>query len=127
MLRCALAALATTFLVPLAHAQVHRNFPAQALRGELVVSAPPEATLNGQPARLAPGARIRGDNNLLATPASLTGRKLVVHYTRELNTGLLMDVWVLNAAELARKPWPVNEAQARAWSFDPIGQTWSRP
>jgi hypothetical protein len=127
MLRCALAALAISLLVPLAHAQTHRSFPSQALRGELIVSAPPEATLNGQPARLAPGARIRGENNLLATPASLSGRKLVVHYTREPNTGLLMDVWVLNAAELARKPWPVNDAQARAWTFDPAGQTWSKP
>ena len=127
MLRCALATLAAMLLVPLAHAQTHRNFPPQALRGELIVAEPPAAAMNGQPARLAPGARIRGENNMLVTPASLSGRKLVVHYTRELNTGLLMDVWVLNATELARKPWPVNDEQARAWRFDPIGQTWSKP
>ena len=40
-----------------AHAQ--RIFQTNALRGELVLKAPPEALLNGKPARLAPGARIR--------------------------------------------------------------------
>jgi hypothetical protein len=129
MLRCVTAGLCAGLVVcsAPAAAQVHRNFPAQALRGELVVTAPPDASLNGRPVRLAPGARIRGDDNLLATPASLSGRKLVVHYTLEQTTGLLMDVWVLNATERARKPWPVNAEQARAWTFDPAGQTWSRP
>lgn len=127
MLRCALAVLALSAVAPSVHAQSHRNFPANALRGELVVGAPPEALLNGQPARLAPGARIRGENNLVTTPGSLSGRKFIVHYTREATTGLLFDVWVLTAAELARRPWPVTDAEARTWSFDPVGQTWSKP
>jgi hypothetical protein len=131
MLRCVaaglMAGLITLALPDPAQAQVHRNFPAQALRGELVVATPPEVLLNGQPTRLAPGARIRGEDNLLATPGSLSGRKFVVHYTREATTGLLLEVWVLNGAELARRPWPMTEAEARAWSFDPVGQTWSKP
>ena len=138
MIRCAsaatlvaaltLATLAT--VVPIASAQPqpgHRVFPATALRGELVVTAAPEVTLNGKPERLAPGARIRGDDNLLAMSAALTGRRLTVHYTREANSGMLLDVWILKDLERANRPWPVNEREAQAWSFDPAGQTWKKP
>ena len=105
----------------------HRIFPATALRGALVIDAPPVARLNGQPARLAPGARIRGENGLLQTPASLVGRALTVHYTWEPSTGLLMDVWILNAVEQTHGPWPSNAQDARTWRFDPAAQRWSRP
>ena len=113
----------------LAYAQLpsHRTFPATALRGELLIASPPEATLNDAPARLAPGARIRGANNLLQLPASLAGQRLLVHYTLEPTTGLVLDVWILNATERARQPWPATPEQARAWRFDPTAQTWMRP
>ena len=124
MLRCVSLAAALAVL-PVA-AQVQRNFPANALRGELAVVVPPEAQLNGSPARLAPGARIRDQNNMLQVTGVLAGRKQIVHYTRDIN-GQLLDIWVLTAAELARQPWPVNDAQAKAWTFDPVGQTWSKP
>jgi hypothetical protein len=104
----------------------HRPFPATALRGELVVTAWPEALLNGAPARLAPGARLRGEDNLLRSPASLTGQTLLVHYTREASSGLVMDVWVLNPVERDNRPWPATEPEARAWSFDPVTQKWVR-
>jgi hypothetical protein len=106
-----------------AQAQTHRPFPAYALRGEMVVLQTPDISLNGKPARLAPGARVRGDTNLLQQPASLSGEKLVVHYTLD-PTGLLMDVWVLNPVELANKPWPSSPQEAQNWSFDQASQTW---
>ena len=105
----------------------HRPFPAQALRGELVVGAAPMALLNGQAARLAPGARIRGEDNLLRLPTSLAGQPVIVHYTREPSSGLLMDVWILNRAELANEPWPTSPAEAAIWRFDPASQRWARP
>ena len=105
----------------------HRSFPAHALRGELMLGAAPLAQLNGQPERLAPGARIRGEDNLLRLPTQLAGPLWLVHYTREPSSGLLMDVWILNPTERAREPWPSTPAQARAWRFDPAAQTWTRP
>lgn len=105
----------------------HRNFPPHALRGELLVGAVPLALLNGNPARLAPGARIRGDDNLLRLPTSVAGQSLVVHYTLESSSGLLMDVWILNRAELANGPWPTSPSEAATWRFDPARQRWSRP
>jgi hypothetical protein len=108
-----------------AQAQTHRPFPAQALRGELVVLQTPDISLNGKPARLAPGARVRGDTHLLQQPAALTGEKLIVHYTLDPN-GLLMDVWVLNPVELANKPWPRNPQEAESWSFDQASQVWTK-
>jgi hypothetical protein len=125
MYRCALAlALATTCLV--AQAQTHRYFPPTALRGELVITQYPDVLLNGQPARLAPGSRVKGDTNLLVQPAGLAGQKLIVHYTVETG-GLIMDVWVLNPAELANKPWPTTPVEAATWQFNPGNQTWVKP
>ncbi|WP_235538262.1 hypothetical protein [Pelomonas sp. Root1444] len=106
-----------------AQAQQHRFFPAHALRGELVITQFPDAKLNGKPARLAPGSRIKGDTNLWIPPAGLTGQKLTVHYTVE-SSGLIMDVWVLNPVELANKPWPTTPAESARWQFNPGNQTW---
>jgi len=108
-----------------ATAQVQRNFPADALRGAIVVGDPPEITLNGQPARLAPGARIRGANNMLAMSGSLSGQRLLVHYTFDIS-GHLKDVWILTPAEASRKPWPSTPEEAARWEFDATAQTWTR-
>jgi hypothetical protein len=105
--------------------QQQRAFPATALRGELRIQQPPEVSLNGRSARLAPGARIRGADNLLQMSGALAGQRLMVHYTLD-DYGLLRDVWVLTPAERARQPWPTSAAEAAAWRFDPVGQTWSR-
>ena len=125
MLRCVTLAAALIACALPAAAQMQRNFPANALRGQLVVLQPPDAQLNGRPARLAPGARIRGDNNLLVVSGAIANRRLWVHYTLDTG-GQLVDVWVLTATELAR-PWPTSPEQARAWAFNPAMQSWSRP
>lgn len=129
MHRCLLtASVALTLAVPvLASAQMlaQRNFPANALRGELVVTGAPEITLNGKAARLSPGSRIRGPNQMLLMSGAITGEKLVVNYTIE-QYGLVQDVWVLRPEEI-KKLWPKTPTEAATWSFDPIGQTWIKP
>ena len=129
MTRCvllaAIAALSFAFVAPAA-AQMPRNFPATALRGELVVTQPPDVALNGRAARLAPGARIRGSDNLLLLSGAVVGQRLVVHYTLD-GVGNVLDVWVLTPSELARRPWPTTPEQAATWQFDPAAQAWSRP
>jgi hypothetical protein len=115
----ALTLLAATFS-PLGYAQVAststtvlsdgngntatvRNFPPKVQRGTLIVTAPPDVTLNGKPDRLSPGARIRGTNNMLAMSGVLIGQSLVVNYLREPN-GMLHDVWILTALEAKIQP-----------------------
>ena len=123
MLRCALLALA--LCAPLAApAQVQRNFPHNALRGELTVAAPPDVLLNGEPARLAPGARIRNRENLLTMSSAIVGQRYVVNYTLDTR-GLVKDVWLLQAHE-NKSPWPKTPAEAERWQFDPIAQTWTK-
>ena len=128
MLRCAsLLALSLSLGLALpAAAQTQRQFTSKALRGELVFGAPPEVTLNGKPARLAPGARVRDANNLIQLPASLAGRKAIVNYTLELE-GQLLDVWILTAQEAAKQPWPRTLQEAQTWSFSDGGQVWIKP
>jgi hypothetical protein len=123
MLRCvAVAAVFAACIAPAA-AQTARPFPAQALRGELVVQQPPAVLLNGRRARLAPGARIRGQDNLLLTQGALAGARWLVHYTIDPQ-GLLLEVWVLTPAEMANQPWPSTPEQAATWAFDPLAQKW---
>lgn len=127
MLRCVLvtaASAAALLAAAPAAAQTPRTFPATALRGEILVTQPPEIRLNGQPARLAPGARLFDERNQQQLSGALVGRKLVVHYTRDA-MGQPLNVWVLTPEELARRPWPTTEAQARAWFFDPAAQHWT--
>jgi len=126
MIRCVAALTAAVLFVAGACAQpVQRNFPATALRGEITFGQPPEVLLNGQPARLAPAARIRGLNNLLVMSGALMGQRAVVHYTLD-PLGLLHDVWILTEAERAKQPWPTTAIDARAWSFDPLAQVWTQ-
>jgi len=128
MTRCVAALLLALVLAghPLAQT-VQRNFPANALRGEISFGQPPEVLVNGQPMRLAPAARIRGLNNLLVMSGALMGqRKVVVNYTLD-PLGLVQDVWILTDTERAKQPWPTNPKDAKVWSFDPIAQVWTRP
>ena len=124
MLRCALVLMFALFAALPAQAQ--RLFQANALRGELVVTQPPEALLNGKPMRLAPGARIRNPLNMIQLSGSLLGQKLAVNYTLD-PAGELREVWILSESELAKKPWPATPEQAQTWVFDSTMQRWSKP
>lgn len=105
-LRILLLIVASTaiFAANPATAQSVRQFPEAALRGTLVVTAPPEITLDGVPGRLAPGARIKSVDNLLVLSGSLAGRSVLVNYVRD-GQGLIREVWILNPQEaLERRP-----------------------
>ncbi len=120
---CVMAGAA--YAVP-ASAQLVRNFPETALRGAIVFVQPPDITLNGQEARLAPGARVRGQDNMVQLSGALAGSKWIVHYTVDLQ-GQVRDVWLLRPEEIAATFWPRTPAEAQRWAFDAATQTWSRP
>ncbi len=126
MSRCLALVLALLFAWGPVHAQVQRQFPQNALRGELRLSSATEAMLNGAPVRLAPGARLRGVSNMLQMSGELIGLPLTVNYTTDLY-GQLRDVWVLREDEARVRPWPRSAAEAQTWTFDATSQTWSKP
>jgi len=86
-----------------ASAQTARSFPAQAQRALLQVTQAPDILLNGKPARLAPGARIRASNDFLVLSGTLTGQTLVVNVLFE-SGGLVKEVWILSPEEAAQAP-----------------------
>ena len=86
-----------------AMAQSGRSFPPQAQRAVLQVIQAPDLLLNGKPARLAPGARIRGSNDLLVLSGTLTGQTLLVNVVLE-SGGLVKEVWILSPEEAAQAP-----------------------
>lgn len=95
------ALLATALMVLAGSATAQeavRPFPATAKRATLQVMQPPDVLLNGQAARLSPGARIRGTNNLLILSGALVGQQVLVNYMLD-PVGLVHEVWVLNATE----------------------------
>ncbi len=79
-----------------------RVFPPTALRGKLLVVAPPEVRIDGRIEKLAPGARIRDLQNMFIMSGALIGREFVVNFTREPG-GMVRDVWVLSEAEIAQE------------------------
>jgi hypothetical protein len=128
MYRCvfALAVAGVVIGAPFsAAAQVARNFPQNALKGEVIMGHPPELLLNGKPARLAPGARIRGADNMLVMSQTMSGKRYTTLYTLD-TLGLVKDVWLLRADELKRR-WPKTATEAGRLRFDPIAQTWTKP
>jgi hypothetical protein len=79
-----------------------RQFPKDAMRGELVVLTAPDIALDNQSDRLSPGAHVRDINNHLVLSGTLANQRLVVNYVRD-NTGLVHKVWVLNKQEIKQK------------------------
>jgi hypothetical protein len=125
MYRCLALVLAVCAWALPAAAQVSRNFPQNALRGEIAFGYPPEVAVNGQAARLSPGSRIRGLNNMLELSGTLAGARATVNYTVD-DGGQIRDVWILRPEEIANQPWPTTVQEAQAWAFDPIAQVWTK-
>ena len=125
MYRCLVLSLALCASALPAAAQMQRAFPQDALRGDIVIGIPPVISVNGRSAQLAPGARIRDLNNMLALSASISGARFTAHYTID-SSGQVRDVWILRPDELAKNPWPTTPQQAQAWAFDPTAQTWTK-
>lgn len=92
---------AALLAAPALHAQFVREAPADVKPGRLVVTAPPEITLDGKPDRLSPGARIRNTNNMLLLSGSVVGQNLPVVYRRD-SAGLVHEAWVLTPEEYAK-------------------------
>ena len=123
--RALAAAVAAAVLAAPALAQAPRYFPHDALRGTIMFGPMPEITLNGEPARLSPAARIHAQSNLLELPSTLFNRKAIVNYTVGIG-GLVNEVWILRPDEIAKSPWPTTADEASRWRFDPAAQAWSR-
>jgi hypothetical protein len=79
-----------------------RQFPKNAQRAVLVVTATPQITLDGIAERLSPGARIKGLSNTLVMSASLTGQPVLVNYVRDPQ-GMIHEVWILSDREAQDK------------------------
>lgn len=86
---------------------LQRTAPRDVLPGRLVITQPPEAMLDGQPARLSPGARIRNLQNLQVLSGTLVGQDLPVVYKKD-TLGLVHEAWILTEDEYAEvtKPAP---------------------
>jgi len=84
-----------------AQTSVLRTLPEDAKRGTLSHVRDNLVNLDGRQTKLAPGAQIRGANNLIVQPTALPKDSLVKY---QLNgSGELFRAWVLTADETAAK------------------------
>jgi len=92
-----------------AQTAVLRTLPADAKRGQLSHVRENLVSLDGRQIKLAPGAQIRGANNLIVVPTALPKDSLVKY---QLNgSGELVRAWVLTTEEAAKKdPSPASSS-----------------
>ena len=101
MRRCHALIRALVFLLGIAtsagvEAQL-RSLPAQAKRGEMQHLEDMYVAMNGKRMRLAPGAQIRDESNLIVVPAAVR-RAVLVKYTVDAQ-GDVFRVWILSRQE----------------------------
>jgi hypothetical protein len=78
-----------------------RSIPADAQRGYLKHERGSQVFLDGAAARLAPGATIRDQRNLIIVPAAMPPEGAWADYVRDAN-GQIFRVWLLSPEEQAR-------------------------
>ena len=91
------------------HAFAERNFPAQAMRGDLKGYDYQAMKIGDKVYRLSPGSRIFNHNNLIIMPASLQLQTTPVMFTLDTR-GDLASVWLLTDEEAAQRPVPVSSS-----------------
>jgi hypothetical protein len=94
-------ALALSFSLGASAQGIRRDAPKDVVLGKLVVTAPPEVTLDGKPDRLSPGSRIRDLNNMLVLSGGIVGKTLPVVYRRD-SAGLIHEAWILTEDEYSK-------------------------
>jgi hypothetical protein len=94
------ALLAALLVAGTVAAQSLRTLPENVTRGVLSHVRENLMTLDGAETKLAPGAQIRGQNNLLVLPATLPKDSLVSYQLDK--EGALYRAWILTADEAAR-------------------------
>lgn len=93
--------MSLTFAVTASAQGIQRDAPKDVVLGKLIVTAPPEVTLDGKPDRLSPGSRIRDLNNMLVLSGGIVGKPLPVVYRRD-SAGLIHEAWILTEDEYAK-------------------------
>lgn len=99
---CAALAGPSLFLPGAASAQgILREAPKDVVPGRLLVTAPPQITIDGKPDRLSPGSRVRDLNNMVVLSGALVGKELPVVYRRDA-AGLVHEAWLLTEEEYGK-------------------------
>lgn len=78
-----------------------RNLPSHAQLGVLRISEVPNAQINGQAIRTAPGFRLFSADNKLIFAHSVYQKDLQVAYVKEASTNWLLTAWILSPQEKA--------------------------
>lgn len=81
-----------------------RNFPSHAQMGVLRIAQIPNAAINGQAIRTAPGFRLFSPDNKLIFAHTVLNQDLQVVFIKEASTDWLLSAWILSPEEIAKLP-----------------------
>jgi hypothetical protein len=104
-----LAIFATLLGLPLASVAAVRNFPDDIRTGIMQRFDFPYMTISGKTYRLAPGAKIRDQGNIILQPVMVGGTGMVAYNFDQL--GQLWGIWILTYEE-------IDELKARGYKFN---------
>jgi len=79
---------------------VPRNLPEGTTKGQMVVSSPTNASIDGQPMLLAPGVQIRDPFNMVVLPGMIQ-QPVPVRYMTD-PSGAIARVWILSGQEASQ-------------------------
>jgi hypothetical protein len=80
---------------------VPRTLPDGTMAGNMVVSSPTNASIDGQPMLLSPGVQIRDPFNMVVLPGMIQ-QPVPVRYLTDA-TGAIAKVWILSAQEASQR------------------------
>jgi hypothetical protein len=87
---------------PVPDVGVPRTLPSDSKMGEMTISSPTNAIVDGRPMLLAPGVQIRDPFNTLVLPGMIQ-RAVPVRYQTD-PSGAISKVWILSQQEAAARP-----------------------
>jgi hypothetical protein len=79
-----------------------RSLPSDTERGTIRHVQGSEVSVNGRPMRLAPGAAIRNQENLIIVPTALPAEGALAEYVLD-GEGMIFRVWLLTGEEASRE------------------------
>lgn len=104
-----LAVFATLLALPLMSSGAVRNFPLNIRTGVMEAFDFPYMTVSGRVYRLAPGAKIRDQGNVIVQPVSVRGTGAVAFNFDQ--RGQLWGIWILTIEEIA-------DLKSRGYTFE---------
>ena len=102
---------AAALLLPLPALAIKRDFPRNAVRGQMTFGRDREVAVNGMREKLPLGVHVLDERNRPPLRGALEGKTFTVNYVRD-RKGIIREIWLLTPQE-AQRSMPADTATKR--------------